>query len=161
MSKHDPRVRERCRELYEQAGAAYAAEHTGTPERTNRRWAAEEGWTRRLAGLPAQAVAEGERQRAAVLQGWSTRRRRAADRFGQVAMKALDRLDLELDRRRPFNLQGLTMAAVTLAGKAEELSAATGGGGDYADMPAEAKVARLVELVDVVTERVGAGDGES
>jgi hypothetical protein len=34
---HQPQVRERAKVLYQQHGAAYAAEHIGVPERTIRR----------------------------------------------------------------------------------------------------------------------------
>jgi transposase len=45
---HDQHAREHAKRLYRQHGAAYAAEHTGIPERTIRRWALAEGWPQRM-----------------------------------------------------------------------------------------------------------------
>ena len=46
---YDPQAREQAKTLYAQRGAAYAAEQTGIPERTIRRWALTEGW--QLSGI--------------------------------------------------------------------------------------------------------------
>ena len=96
---------------------------------------------RHLAVAGEQERAErSARQSAAATLGWSTRRRHAADRFGTVALKALDRLEAELDKSRPRGIQGLGMTASMLAKQAEEMLAAVGSTGS--DMTSEARMVR-------------------
>jgi hypothetical protein len=113
---------------------------------------------RHLAVAGEQERAErSSRQSAAATLGWSTRRRHAADRFGTVALKALDRLEAELDKSRPRGIQGLGMTASMLAKQAEEMLAAVGSTGS--DMTFEARMVRVREMAADLFGRAQADQG--
>jgi hypothetical protein len=155
---HDDAAKRQARQVYETRGAQAASDATGIPVRTIRHWAREESWPRHLAVAGEQEQADrSARQSAAATLGWATRRRRAADEFGETAMRALARLQAELAKSRPRGIQPLAMAAVMLAKQAEEQLAAVGGHGRR-DMSPEASVVRITELLDAIEPRA-AGDG--
>jgi hypothetical protein len=89
--------------------------------------------------------------------GWSTRRRHAADRFGAVALLALDRLEVELGKTRPRGIQGLGMTTSMLAKQAEEMLAAVGSPGSGIDN--EARTVRLREMLGELAGRAKADQG--
>jgi hypothetical protein len=95
-------------------------------------------------------------QAAAVL-GWQTRRRRAADAFGETAMRALAKLQAELAKTRPRGVQPLAMAAVMLARQAEELTPRTGLP-EHGDVDPEDAIAQLNMLLDVIEPRAAGDD---
>jgi hypothetical protein len=155
---HDLAARRHARQVYEQHGAQAAADATGIPVRTIRYWAREESWPRQLAVAGEQERAErSARQSAAAVLGWSTRRQHAADRFGAVALKALDRLEAELGKTRPRGIQALGITASMLAKQAEEMLAAVGGPG-RGDVSPEESIAHITRVLDAIEPRV-AGDG--
>jgi hypothetical protein len=151
---HDPRIRERARELYEQHGAAYAAEQTGVPRRSIDRWAAEEGWTRRLTGLASHTDPKTQSHALA----WETRRRREADAAGSTAGVIREVIERQVRSARRLPLRDLAVAYGIFIDKAELLGIRTGGA-DYREVSAEQQVARLVELVDVAEQREAGGGG--
>jgi Putative ATPase subunit of terminase (gpP-like) len=155
---YDPQAREQAKTLYQQHGAAYVADKLGIPERTVRRWALAEGWQHRMTVVAGQETADGSggRSAAAAILGWATRRRRAADEFGETAMRALAKLQAELAKARPRGIQPLAMAAVMLAKQAEEQLAV--GSHGRGELSPEASVVRITELLDAIEPRA-AGDG--
>ena len=153
---HDQHTRQQAKALYQQHGASYAADQLGIPERTIRRWALQEGWQQRMTVVAGQEAADRSGGRAAAIVGWETRRRRAADQFGETAMRALARLQAELAKARPRGIQPLAMAAVMLAKQAEEMIPA--GAAGHGDLDPEQSLARLDTLMDAIEERA-AGDG--
>ena len=155
---HDDAAKRQARQVYEHHGAQAASDTTRIPVRTIRHWAREERWPRHLAVAGEQERAErSARQSAAATLGWSTRRRHAADRFGTVALKALDRLEMELDKSRPRGIQGLGMTASMLARQAEEMLAAVGSTGS--DMSSEARMVRVREMAADLFGRAQADQG--
>jgi hypothetical protein len=154
---YDPQAREQAKTLYAQRGAAYAAEQTGIPERTIRRWALADGWQHRMTVVTGQGTADGSSGRAAAILGWETRRRRAADEFGETAMRALAKLQAELAKARPRGVQPLAMAAVMLARQAEDMTPLAGAIG-RGDVAPEASIARIETLLDAIEPRA-VGDG--
>jgi hypothetical protein len=159
---HDQQAREHARTLYRQHGAAYAAEHTGIPERTIRRWALVEGWPQRMTVVAGQDARTNSASCQAVILGWHTRRRVMADQLGHVGAQLLEAIQRELAERRRLNLRDAGILLGIMLDKAEALSALTGGASGNLDMSPEANQARLprlYEMLDVLEERrEAAGD---
>jgi hypothetical protein len=74
-----------------------------------------------------------------------------------VALKALDRLEAELDKSRPRGIQGLGMTASMLSKQAEEMLAAVGSTGS--DMTSEARMVRVREIAADLFGRAQADQG--
>jgi hypothetical protein len=154
---YDRHTRDQAKALYVQHGAAYVADKLNIPERTVRRWALAEGWHHRMTVVAGQAMADGSSGRAMAILGWETRRRRAADEFGETAMRALVKLQAELVKARPRGVQPLAMAAVMLAKQADEMTSRTGWAGDE-DVSAEQAMADINQVLDAIESRA-VGDG--
>jgi hypothetical protein len=154
---YDQHTRDQAKALYAQHGAAYVADQLSIPERTVRRWALAEGWQHRMTVVAGQGVADGSSGRAVASLGWETRRRRAADEFGETAMRALAKLQAELAKLRPRGIQPLAMAAVMLAKQADGMTARTGWAGDE-NVSAEQAVAGINRMLDAIESRA-VGDG--
>ena len=154
---YDQHTRDQAKALYAQHGSAYVADQVGIPERTVRRWALAEGWQHRMTVVAGHSAANGSGGQTAAILGWETRRRRAADEFGETALRALAKLQAELAKARPRGVQPLAMAAVMLAKQADEMSARTGWAGDE-DVSAEQAVAGINQVLDAIESRA-VGDG--
>jgi hypothetical protein len=102
-------------------------------------------------------VADGSSGQAAAILGWETRRRRAADEFGETAMRALAKLQAELAKARPRGVQPLAMAAVMLAKQADEMTSRTCWAEDE-DVSAEQAMAGITTVLDAIESRA-VGDG--
>jgi hypothetical protein len=149
---HDPEVHEQAKTLYRQRGAAHAAEQTGIPERTIRRWALAEGWQQRMTALAGQdAETKSAASRAAIL-GWQTRRRTMADQLGHVGAQLLEAIQAELAKGRRLNLRDAGILLGIMLDKAELLAAQTGGT-DGPRMSKEELLGRLRELAADWQER--------
>jgi hypothetical protein len=153
---HDPQTRECARKLYGQRGGAWAAEQTGVPVQTVRRWAREGRWAQRLSVVSAHNDPKNQHpsSRAMVL-AWQTRRRNEADLAGQAAAMVREALEQATRSGRKFPLRDLALAYAVLVDKAELLIARTGGA-DAPPIPAETRLARLRELAGVLEQRAGA-----
>jgi hypothetical protein len=156
---YDPQAREQAKTLYAQRGAAYAAEQTGIPERTIRRWALAEGWQHRMTVVAAQdARTNGAASQAAIL-GWQTRRRHMADQLGHVGAQLLEAIQRDLAERKRLNLRDAGILLGIMLDKAE-LLAAKGRATGYGELSPEQSLARIDTLLDVLEDRAGAGHGE-
>jgi hypothetical protein len=154
---HTPQARQQAETLYTQRGAAYAAEQTGIPERTIRRWALAEGWQQRMTVVAGQDAETKSASRAAIL-GWQTRRRHMADQLGHVGAQLLEAIQRELAQGRRLNLRDAGILLGIMLDKAELLVAATGGA-DGRSMGREESIARIRELVAGISERREADQG--
>jgi hypothetical protein len=153
---YQPQVREQAKALYQQHGAAYAAEQTSVPERTIRRWALEDGWQQRIAVVAGQDAQTKSAASQAAMIGWSTRRRHIADQLGHVGVQLLEAIQRELAEGRRLNLRDAGILLGIMLDKAEALSALTGGSPDQLDLSPEANQARLshlYEMLDVLEGR--------
>jgi hypothetical protein len=149
---YNPQTREQARTLYRQHGAAYAAEQTGIPERTIRRWALAEGWPHRISVVAAQdGRTNGAATQAGIL-GWQTRRRHMADQLGHVGAQLLEAIQRDLAERKRLNLRDAGILLGIMLDKAELLAAATGASG-RGDLTPEQSMARLETLLDVLEDR--------
>jgi hypothetical protein len=149
---HSEDTKRRARELYEQRGTRFAAEHLRIAPRTVQLWARQDGWTRHIASA-SDRVAQGQANRI----GWAVRKRGEADHAGKVAADIRCLLEERVAAGKAAYVRDLAMAYSMLTERADKMSASTGGL-DTPQMPPEAQVARLVELVDVVEQRKVGGD---
>jgi hypothetical protein len=149
---YNPLAREQAKTLYAQRGAAYAAEQTGVPERTIRRWALAEGWPQRMAVVTGQDGETTSPASQAVILGWQTRRRHMADQLGHVGAQLLEAIQRELAERNRLNLRDAGILLGIMLDKAELLAAATGASG-RGDLTPEQSMARLETLLDVLEDR--------
>jgi hypothetical protein len=160
---YQSQVREQAKTLYQQHGAAYAAEQTGIPERTIRRWALADSWQQRMTALAGQDARTKPPASQAAMIGWSTRRRHMADQLGHVGVQLLEAIQRELAQGRRLNLRDAGILLGIMLDKAEALSAVTGGGRDQLDLSPEAnqaRIQRINQLLAVVSQRAReAGDG--
>ena len=154
---HTPQARQQAETLYTQRGAAYAAEQTGIPERTIRRWALAEGWQQRMTVVAGQDAETKSASLAAIL-GWQTRRRTMADQLGHVGGQLLEAIQRELAQGRRLNLRDAGILLGIMLDKAELLVAATGGA-DGRSMGREDSIARIHELVAGISQRREADQG--
>jgi hypothetical protein len=155
---YDPQAREQAKTLYAQRGAAYAAEQTGIPERTIRRWALTEGWQHRMTVVAAQDARTNAAASQAAILGWQTRRRHMADQLGHVGAQLLEAIQRELAERKRLNLRDAGILLGIMLDKAELLAAQTGATG-YGELSPEQSLARIDTLLDVLEDRAEAGHG--
>jgi hypothetical protein len=155
---HTPQARQQAERLYTQRGAAYAADHTGIPERTIRRWALAEGWQQRMTMVAGQDAETKSAASLAAILGWQTRRRTMADQLGHVGAQLLEAIQRELAQGRRLNLRDAGILLGIMLDKAELLVAATGGA-DGRSMGREDSIARIRELVAGISERREAEQG--
>jgi hypothetical protein len=156
---YDPQAREQARTLHAQRGAAYAAEQTGIPERTIRRWALTEGWQHRMTVVTGQDARTNAAASQAATLGWHTRRRTMADQLGHVGQQLLEAIQRDLAERKRLNLRDAGILLGTMLNKAELLAAQTGAIGRE-DVSPEQSIARITQMLDVLQERAeAAGDG--
>jgi hypothetical protein len=158
---HDPQARGQAKTLYQQRGAAYAAEQTGIPERTIRRWALEDRWQQRMTVVTGQDAQTKSAASQTAMIGWSTRRRHMADQLGHVGVQLLEAIQRELAQGQRLNLRDAGILLGIMLDKAEALSALTGGGQlDISPEANQARLERIHQLLDVFQERAeAAGDG--
>jgi hypothetical protein len=150
---HDDAARRRARQVYETHGAQAAADTTGIPVRSIRRWASAERWPRRLAvAVPTPEKVEARSQ--ASRMGWHTRRRVMADQLGNVGAELLEAIQAELAKGRRLNLRD----AGILLDKAELLAAQTGGTAG-SGLSEQEVAARLREIAANLRERAEATRG--
>jgi hypothetical protein len=156
----DPQVREQAKRVYQQHGAAYAAEQTGIPERTIRRWALAEGWQQRMAAVAGQDGRTTSAASQAVRIGWHTRRRLMADQLGDVGAQLLEAaIQADLAQRKRLNLRDGGILLGIMLDKAELLAAQTGSS-DGRGLSRADSIARFIEMSRELAERAkAAGDG--
>jgi hypothetical protein len=153
---HSEDTKRRARQLYEQRGAAYAADQLKISVRTVRQWASEGEWARRL---PVAAVAGSDSSLSRAQRiGWAIRRAGLRDHTGHVAQGILERLERQVASGKIYGVRDLALSYSVLVERAEAL-AGRDSGLDQPDLPAEAKRARIMELVDVVEQRKASNDG--
>lgn len=154
---HNPQAREQAKTLYSQRGAAYAAEQTGIPERTIRRWALAEGWPQRMTVVAGQGGGTNSAASQVAVLGWQTRRRTMADQLGHVGAQLLEAIQRDLADRKRLNLRDAGILLGIMLDKAELLAAQTGAIG-RGDVSGEQALARLNTMLDVLEDReVGHG----
>jgi hypothetical protein len=151
---HDDAAKRQARQVYETHGAQAAADTTGIPVRSIRRWALAERWPRRLTVAdPTPEKVEARSQ--AARMGWHTRRRVMADQLGNVGAQLLEAIQGELAKGRRLNLRDAGILLGIMLDKAELLAAQTGGT-DGAAMSPEESIARIRELATAINQRAGA-----
>jgi hypothetical protein len=156
--QHPDALKARARAVFERHGSRQAADQLGIPRRTVNHWARVEGWQRRLATAqpadqrfhPVAASAAGEAAKQP-----PAGRPRLAMRVRAELWALLDAVQAAREARRPRDAKDYAITAAIFLDKLLLLEQRDPGSGQLD--PAMA-VPRLMELVDVITERA-AGDG--
>jgi hypothetical protein len=154
---HQPQVREQAKVMYQQHGAAYAAEQTGVSERTIRRWALAESWQQRMTVVAGQDTRTKSAASQAVILGWQTRRQTMADQLGHVGAQLLEAIQRDLAERKRLNLRDAGILLGIMLDKAELLAERTGwaGGGEGS---AEQSMAHITSMLDAIEPRAVGDD---
>ena len=172
MARREPwpdDLKAQARALYGSGGQLLASEVTGIPKRTVNAWARAEGWPRpggqptdqrpdlRLAPVP-DAMQPGAKGQVVAL-GYGYQRRALLRRLAELATKALDRAETELDAGHTIKARDATVVVGIALDKAELLARANGP--DAIGHPEVGEVVgRMRELAHDLRARRVAGNGQ-